>query len=361
MSTGNATRWYATREAVKAAAGISGAAQNALVDEKIEEASEDVEEFLGRAFIPETTERFYKWPPTTGGGTVLRIPREDLIAVTQLQTKAQDSSPTTIVEADYFVEPVNDGPPYTHIEIDRSSSAAFAAGDTAQRSIGVTGRWGFREDTKAAGALAEDDDGAELALNVSDSSLIGVGDTILIEPGAAAAAGSVAEPLFVSEKALLDTTANTAGALTASQSEVTIPVDDGTKVKVGEVITIDSERILIESISSNNLTVERAVDGSVLATHANPSDVYAPRTLTVVRAVNGTTATVHDDTDAVVIYAPPADIRGYVIAYAIQEMHLDATKRTGIAGGEDGSVETKGFSVWAKKKALIQKYGVVTF
>jgi len=361
MPTGNATRWYATREAVKAAAGISGAAQNALIDEKIEEASEDVEEFLRRAFIPETTERLYPWPPDKGGGTVLRIAREDLIAVTQLQTKAQDTSPTTISSSDYFVEPVNDGPPYGSIEIDLSSTASFEAGDTTQRSIGVTGRWGYREDTRAAGLLAEDDDGAELALNVSDSGLIGVGDTILIEPGAAAAAGSVAEPLFVSEKVLLDTTANTAGALTASNANVTIPVNDGSLVKAGEVITIDAERILIESISGNNLTVERAVDGSVLATHANPSDVYAPRTLTVVRAVNGATATVHDDTDAVVVYAPPADIRGYVIAYAIQEMHLDSTHRTGVAGGEEGSVETKGFSVWSKKKALIEKYGLVTF
>ena len=357
MVTGNTTRWYSTRESVKAAAGINGADNDAVIDANIEAGSEDVEEFLSRSFIPETTERLYRWPPrngTGGGGAVLRIPRQDLIAVTQLQKKAQDTSPVTIVAADFFVEPVNEGPPFSRIEIDASSTAAFEGGDTSQRSIGVTGRFGFREDTKAAGTVASGlaADAAATSGVCSDSSLINVGDTLLIGT----------EALFVTAKTLVDTTANTAGALIASSPEVTIAVDDGTKVQEGEVITIDSERMLVESISGNNLTVERAVDGSVLATHANPSDIYAPRTLTLVRGVNGTTAAVHADATAITKYAPPADIRGYVQAYAISNMHQDSTKRTGVSGdGELGSVETKGFSVWAMREALIAKYSVVTF
>lgn len=353
----NATRWYTTREAVKTAVGISGPDLNAQVDDCIQAASKDVEELLNRRFIPQTAIKYFRWPQKLGSAVILRFPDEDLIAVTLLQSQAQDTTPTTIADTDYFIEPVNEGPPYTRIEIDLSSSSAFAAGDTQQRSIAVTGRWGFAEDTIAAGALAEADDGAETELNVSDSSLIGVGDTIL----------ATSEALFVSEKVLLDTVANTAGALTVNKAETTVPVDDGTKVKAGEVITIDSERMLVESISVNNLTVRRAYDGSVLATHANPSDVYAPRTLTVVRAVNGTTAAAHADALALTKYAPPGDIVKYVKATAIANHQQDRSGWTGQIGGDTGGgaggggVETKMFNIWAMRQALIEKYDKVQF
>lgn len=348
----NATRFYTTRDAVKAAVGIAGTDLDALIDGYVEAGSEDVERFLGRRFIPQTAEKLFRWPQPIGNALTLTFPDEDLIAVTQLQAAAQDSSPTTIDAADYFVEPVNADPPYSRIEIDLSSSSAFTSGATPQRSIGVTGRWGYGEDTKAAGTVASglDADATVVTGVCSDASLIGVGDTLLIGT----------EAIFVSEKGTVDTTANTSGALTASKAEVTIAVNDGTLVKAGEVITIDSERMLVESISGNNLTVQRAYDGSVLATHANPSDVYAFRTLTIVRGVNGTTAALHADAVAITKYAPPADIRGYVLAYAISNQHQDATKRTGVAGGDQGSVETKGFSVWSLKQALIEKYSTVS-
>jgi hypothetical protein len=348
----NATRYYCTREAVKAAVGIAGADLDSLLDSYIEAASEDVESFLGRRFIPETDTKYYPWPPRIGGGTILQLDDEDLIALTTLKAAAQDSTPTTIVAADYFLEPVNSGPPYSRIEIDLSSSAAFASGDTSQRAISILGRWGYCEDTKAAGALAEADDGAETALDVTDSSLIGVGDTILIGT----------EAMFVSGKSLLDTGTNTAGAaLTASKSGTTVPVVDGTKIKAGETITIDSERMFVESISANNLTVQRSFDGSVLATHASPSDIYAPRTLTVVRAVNGTTAAAHLDAAAIVKYAPPADIMEYVRAVTIAHHQQGRSGWTGVIGGsEGGAIETRMFGIWSMKQALIEKYGRVS-
>jgi len=346
----NATRWYISREATKAAVGLAGADLDSLIDSYIEAASEDIEAFLGRRFIPETATKLFRWPPRVGGGYVLQLDDLDLIAVTTLKAAAQDASPITIVAADYFLEPVNSGPPYTRIEIDLSSVAAFESGDTPQRSISVAGRWGYGEDTKAAGALAEADDGAETALDVTDSSLIGVGDTILIG----------AEALFVSAKALLDTTANTAGALIAGKAETTVPVNTGTLVKQGEIITIDSERMLVESISGNNLTVQRAYDGSVLATHANPSDVYAPRTLAVVRAVNGTTVAAHDTATAISKYAPPADIAEYCRAVASAHHQQGRSGWTGVIGSEGGAIETKMFGLWSMKQALKEKYGRVS-
>jgi len=210
-----AQRWYTTRESVKSAVGLVGAEYDALIDSYIEAASEDIEVMLNRRFIPETATKLYRWPQRKGfrssqyyTGQVLLLEDEDLLAVTTLLAQAQDTTPVTIAAADYFLEPNNLGPPYTRIEIDLSSSAAFSGGDTPQRSISVAGRWGYSETTKAAGALAEADDGAETALDVTDSSLIGIGDTILV--------GS--EAMFVSAKALLDTTANTSGTLAADSS-----------------------------------------------------------------------------------------------------------------------------------------------
>lgn len=348
----NATRFYCTREAVKAAAGLKGADRDALIDSYIEEASEHVEQIIGRRFIPETATKYFRWPRRRGlGGYVLLLDDLDLIAVTLLQAKAQDASPVTIAAADYFLEPANIGPPFSRIEIDLSSASAFESGMTPQRSIGVTGRWGYGEDTKAAGALAEADDGTETALDVTDSSLVGVGDTIKIGD----------EQLFVSAKAPLDTTANTAGALTASTTETTVPVDNGALVKAGEVITVGAERMLVESIAGNNLAVQRAYDGSTLATHANPSDVYAPRTLTIVRAVNGTATAAHAVSTAIVKFAPPADVIDYVRARAIAHEAQGRSHWTGEIGGGDGQVvESKGFALWSLEQALIAKYAKVT-
>jgi len=346
----NATRWYCTVEGVKAAVSLAGADLDALFASYIEAASEDIEAVLGRRFIPETGIKYFRWPPRVGGGYILQLDDLDLIAVTLLQAAALDAVPITIADTDYFKEPVNSGPPYTRIEIDQSSSAAFESGDTAQRSIAVTGRWGYGEDTKAAGALAEADDGSETALDVTDSSLIGVGDTILIGT----------EAMFVSGKTLLDTTATTV-ALTANKAETTVGVNTGTLIKAGEVITVDSERMLVESISGNNLAVQRAYDGSILAAHVITSKVYAPRTLTVVRAVNGTTAAAHDSAAAIKKYAPPADIMEYCRAHAIAHHQQGRSGWTGVVPNtEGGAVETKMFGLWAMKRALIEKYGKVS-
>lgn len=346
----NATRWYCTIEAVKNAISIPGTDVDSLLGSYIEAASEDAESLLGRRFIPETATKYFRWPPLIGGGYVLQLDDLDLLYVTTLKAAAQDTTPTTIVAADYFLEPVNSGPPYSRIEIDLSSSAAFASGDTSQRAISVLGRWGYCEDTKVAGALAEMDDGAETDLDVTDSSIIGVGDTLLIGD----------ESLFVSGKTLMNTSIVTTAVLTASKSETTVGVSDGTALHAGETITIDSERMFIESISGDNLTVQRSYDGSVLAAHVSPSMIYAPRTLTVVRAVNGTTAAAHGAGTAILKYAPPADIAEYCRAKAIAYHQQGRSGWTGVIGGSEGAVETKMFGLWSMGQALVAKYGRIS-
>jgi len=52
-------------------------------------------------------------------------------------------------------------------------------------------------------------------------------------------------------------------------SEDGVDVSDGTKFALGNVLVIDSEKMLVKSISSNTLTVEREYEGTSAATHSN--------------------------------------------------------------------------------------------
>ena len=340
-------RWYTTREAVKRALGEQSPSgeRDKVLDQKIEAASREIENITHRRFIPYTAVKRYSFPYRDMLRAWVLPLDEDLLSVTTL-TKDDDTA-TAIAAADFFLEPGNLGPPYSRIEIDLASSAFFGSSSTHQRAVRVTGQWGYCNTTEAAGALAEADDGSETALDVTDSSLIGIGDTILIGD----------EAMFVSAKALLDTTANTAGALVASKSETTVPVNTGTLVKDGEIITIDSERMFVESISGNNLTVIRGYDGSALASHANPSDVYAPRTLTVVRASEGTTAASHSTAAAISRYVAPYDIVNLCEAIAIFEYMQSRGGRTGVVGTGEGAIEITGRSL-AKLRDGVRKHYV---
>ena len=321
---------YATREQVKAAADWSLTTQDAAIDRQIEAASREVERLLHRHFYPLTATYRYPWPNPAQNSAVTLYVEADLLAVTTLVADT-----TTIVAADYFLEPNRLGPPYRRIDIDQASTASFESADHAARSIAITGRWGYSEDTEAAGELAEADDGTETALDVTDSSLIGVGDLILIGT----------EQLSVTGKALLTTGTTLNDTLAALNSDVLVTVASGAAIKQGEVITLDAERMLVESISGNDLTVKRAFDGSVLAAHSTGITVYAPRTLTVERARAGTTAATHASAAAIVRNVPPQLITDFCIALVLSGRGQEKSSYSLTVGQGDGEQEARGLSV----------------
>jgi hypothetical protein len=336
--------WLASREATKRAAKIEGTDSDTLLDRLIADASKRFEDETNRFFIPRTLTRYYDYDRP------LRLWLDaDLLSVTSLYKKSQDTTPVEIVTADYYLEPINDGPPYECIEIDLASNATFEPGDnTAQRSIRVIGSWGYSATTAAAGALAEADDGSETALDVTDASLIDVGDTILI--------GS--EQMFVSAKTVLDTATDTSGPFPADRAATTVNVDAGTKIKTGEIILIDSERMLVESITGNALAVARAYDGSTLADHNGSVNVYAYRTLTVTRGENGTTAAVHNTAAAIVKYTPPADVIEQIIdeVIAAWAQQQSAWGRVIGVGEGGGSIAFSGRQLAQRRTQLVTSY-----
>jgi Holliday junction resolvasome RuvABC endonuclease subunit len=326
----------------------NGNENDAAIDRLIEAASRDVDNMTHRWFIPKTQTRTFRWPGNYGRGDVLWLDA-DLISVTTLQTKAQDSSPTTISSDDYFLEPSNFAPPYNRIEIDISSNASFEGGDTSQRSISVAGSWGFSNDTVSVGTVASglSSDATATEFVCSNGSLtsgINVGDTLLIE----------SEQLFVSEKtaaALGSILLN--GALTADKSENLI-VDGGTHgISNGEVIRVDSEEMFVRGSTSTTLTVERAFNGTTLAAHNNDTAVHIFRTLTVTRGVNGTTGATHADSTAISSYRAPAPIRELTQAISIAAYTQEAAAYGRAIGVGDAAIEMTGREL----SALMQRIG----
>ncbi len=334
----NVIGWYASREAIKQALKIPGTSRDRLIDRTAASASREIERVLGeRHFFPVTKKREYRWPQPDGVASRLFLD-QDLIAVTALTKDGDDE--TAIASGDFFLEPVNTGPPYDHIEIDQASGNFFAsASDSAQRAIRVTGRWGYNEDSEAAGTIddASGISASDTTLEISDASLVDVGNVLLIGT----------ESIFVSAKGTKDTTANLDTAdLTRDDSEVSINCSDLAVVNVGEVLLIEAERMLIVDKSAASgaglLTVERAYDGSLLAAHTQPVDMLAFRSLTIVRGVNGTTAAIHADTTAIVRYLAPADIENAVLAVAEFYYQHGGAGWTGELAAGDAVAESRG-------------------
>lgn len=320
--------WYCSRERLKTASNIAGAQFDALIDSYIEAASREIDRQFHRRFIPLTAVRSYPWPQRFGRSWVLYLD-EDLISVSALTRTGTDV--VAIASTDYFLEPSIFGPPYNKIEIDLASSAYFGSKDTHQRQILVTGLWGYKNDTVAAGALAEALDSSETGVDITNSALVDVGNTILCGT----------EAMFVSGKTLITTGSALNGNLTASKSEVSVTLTlNATPPIAGEIIQIDSEQMYVQSISGSVLTVERAYNGTVLAAHTGALVVYAFRTLTVTRGENGTTAAAHDTASALTTYAPPADIQNLCLAMAQGYRTQGSAGWAGVIGGGDQPVET---------------------
>lgn len=313
---------YATREQVVAALDSAPTAREfAQIDRLIWTASRDVEGLTRRSFWPRLATRYFDWPaaePAPSWRLWIEQPAQ-LISVGLLQ-----SGGDTVVPGDFVLEP-DHGPPYNRIDLLRSSSASYGGGATSQRDIAVTGWWGYRDDQEAAGALAAAVSSSATQLAVTDSSLVGVGDTLIVD----------AERLLVVGKRLRDTGTTLAGTLTAQKDGTTVTVADGTAVQPGETILVDAERIAVEDVAGSTLLVRRAVDGSTLAAHTAGAAVYAPRLLQVERGAASTTANSHAQGAAVRRWVPPDPINSLCIAEVLVKLGREQSGMARTVGAGD--------------------------
>jgi hypothetical protein len=322
---------YVTVEEIKQATEMrAGSRSDSQIKRVLDTASRLVEQRMHRDFYPTLETRTFDWPNEQyARGWRLWLDRNELASDSGVTMTVAGTSIST---ADFFLRPDN-GPPFTHVEIDRASSSTFASGATPQRSIAITGLYGYSAETAPAGLLNEGLDASETAVEVTDSASIGIGSIIQID----------SERMLVTGKSQIDSGQNLATPLTASTANTTVAVADGTAFTAGEVILLDSERMLILDIAGNNLIVKRQWDGTVLATHATP-DIYVPRILTVERGALGTTAASHLTATAIRRHEVPGAIHGITMALTLYAFHQQEIGYSSTTGGQLGqsSRESKG-------------------
>lgn len=313
--------YYATVEDVRDALEEKATAYDTTaILRALAQATDDVDDaanLAGGCFRPVTATRYYRWPDAAQSNYYrLWLDGWPLLSVTTLT-----SGGDTVPGADYFLEPQQYGPPYNRIEIDLSSSSAWSSGDSAQRSIAVAGLWGVGDDRETVGTLASAiaSTSATTAV-VSNAASVGIGDHLVID----------SERFVVTARAWTSTTATTSGTPTASMADRAIGLDDGTKVNVGEILLIDSERVKVVDIVGNTATVVRAVDGSVLASHGSGVTAYAQRSLTVSRGAQGSTAATHLISATVERHVVPGAVQGLAVGSAVAFL---LGERRGWAGG----------------------------
>lgn len=339
---------YATWEDVKSALDAKETARNnAQIDRALESGSRAVESLLHRRFYPEIATRHFSWPNPQQRSRAWRLwlDADELISVSSLTAGG-----TTITSGQYFLEPANAGPPYTHIELDLADGATFGGGSTHQRNIAITGVFGYSATEDTAGALAEalDDNETGVDVNGAAAVAIGVGSIIKVD----------SERMIVTGRGWLTTgqTVQTS-ALTALANNVTVNVTDGTAVTTGEVILIDSEKMLVVDIAGNALTVKRAWDGSILAAHNTGVTIYGSRTLTVTRGALGTTAASHSTSTAITKHIVPGLVRDLCIAEAIVRLQQEEAAYARTVGSGDNIRESSGRGLKDIRDAAYAAYG----
>lgn len=313
----------------------------AAVDRANMDAAEAIDGAMARVFFPSDDTRWFDWPPQsgTGGGQYadpwrLWLDDNDLVALSALVSGGV-SLPLSQVFANPQENPRKFRPYYTEIELDRAYDVQFGNNSqTPQKVIGMTGTWGYGADADPAGSLASAVADGDSTVTVTDGSQAGPGDLVVLGYGRGDAPGPSADgnhagdiQPYLGERALVtDVTAIETG-LVQSGSGVTTAEDNdqaltwtGTgQLAPGEVITLDSEDMLVLKVAGETATVRRAYAGSTLAAHSG-ADVYALRQWSVLRAQLGTTAGSYEAAAAVCRHRVPSLVRGLSIAVAENQL-----------------------------------------
>jgi hypothetical protein len=318
---------YATREAVKRALDFRETARNNdQIDRAIESGADYVDGDLNRSFFPQDGTCYFDWPNyETNRPWKIYLDQNELAApATQIL-----SGTVSIPIADVNFEPANYGPPYRWIELRLDKSDSFGHSSTPQRDVAITGTFGFWTRTTQAGSLAAAiTDTTSLTLTISNGSLVGVGDMVIVGT----------ERMLVSDRSMIDTTITFSGPPTASLSDNLIAVPDSTMFGIGEVILLDAERMLIVDTYPTTLVVKRAWDGTQLATHTSGT-IYASRRLTLAaRGGFGTVAATHLIAAAVVKNYAPALVRDYALAIALDQLLEEGSGYARMASGPSDAI-----------------------
>lgn len=337
--------WYTTREKIKRAVDISDTARaNEQLDRLIGDASRSVDRLCGRRFTPRVGVIRFDFPSIdapTPWRLWLRGTQEIIRLDSMTSGGAAVSTATVLLYPD-------DGPPYDRIELDRSGSGSFDSGATPQRSVIAYGLLGYTDDQVVAGALAEDLDASETAIDVGPGNTLGVGSVLNCDT----------ERMIVTERSALATGATTTSSLAAEARVVTVPLSTAVGAPAaGETILVDSERMLVSETVGTNVIVQRATDGSVLAAHNTGATVYAYRALTVRRGALGTTAATHTTGTTLTVWKPEDPIEGLTIAETLNLIAQENSAYARVVGVGEYLRESRGSGLKDRRAQVRLAYG----
>jgi hypothetical protein len=332
----------ATRERVATALDADHSAyRGAQIDQALDAATDTIALALDWADIaPVVATRYFDWPPRQmSRAWRLDLHNHGCISVTTVVAGG------TTITSDVQLEPVNDGPPFTSLEIDRASSASFGGADSPQRAVAVTGLWGLGDTQAPAGVLASSPNDSTTTIDGTDGR-VGVGAYLLI--------GS--ERVTVDDRTYLDTGANLSGDMDESDADTLLVPSAGTWF-AGERLILDAEAMDVKAVTAAGLIVERAVDGTVLAAHTGAVDIYAARRWTVTRGAGGTTAASHTAGDPVTVWRPPPVLEALGVAVAMDQVEQEMGAYSRNVRGPDSAGDATGTGLAAAWARALQAYG----
>lgn len=366
---------YANRGDVKRALDLEvTAVDDARIDRALQSVAETVDGLAHRYFYPVDATCYLDWP-----NFQYAYPwrfwfdqpgYHDLQVLTQLQSPSGTAIPLNQV----FLEPVNrkQGWPFTRMELDRSTTAAWGGAQTPQHSILATGTWGWYN-AQSIGTLAASIGTTDTTITVSDGSQADAGDLLILDPGTGAApfpgspgtAGALGaltgERVIVTGKSTATTglTQSGAGCSTASSADNALATTGSGSLNVGEVLLLGTEQMLVTDMTNSVATVKRAWNGTVLATHSSAT-VYAYRQLTVLRGQLGTAAASHSNAAAVSRHYAPGLIRDLNIAEALNRILQETSGYARTVGGGDAAMPAPGAGLadlWDEAETVFGRKG----
>ncbi len=346
------TPCYASREDIKSALDIKQTARNdAQIDRAVEAASRTVDGFMHRVFYTTDTTKFWDWPNFQFAYPWrIWFDQSDIADVT-VNVPVVTSGGHVISNANIFWGHPQYSPPFTYMELNRSSSESFGRGSTPQRDVAITATYGFGIDTSPGGVLAVAlTDTTGTSVTVTNGAAVGVGNSIKVD----------SERMIVTGRGNVSTgqTQQGSGAGTVNVSDNILAVTDGSKFFVNEIITLDAERMFVIDVTGNNVMVKRGWDGTILSAHTGAT-VYASRLLTVLRSAQGTPAATHLISAPVGVHTVPSLIRQLTVGEATVELTLEQgayattlgsgpSKETGIGHGLD-ALRNQAFALYGRK------------
>jgi len=332
---------YCTRESVMYAPDIRATAYiGDQIDDAIISGARSVDKLTHRTFYPWYGTRTFDWPNAQNAGSYrLWLDQNDLTSLTSASSGGIDISSSVLLS------PAS-GPPFTRIELDRATGAAFNQGSgTGQRSISLTGVWAYSNQESLAGTIAVDASSGDSTIRYTPiARVIGIGATARIN----------AERLLVSGKQWVDS--GQSGSLAASAAATSLSVSDSSVFIPGEELMIDSEVLLVQGVRAGALIVKRAWAGSVLAAHS-ASGIYWPRDLLVERGALGTTAAAATSGTQIHLHNPPAPIAQLNRAYALDTLFQEGSAYARTVGSGDSERPATGRGVRELEDRVYGAYG----